>query len=575
MNLNPNFRLAICFALLLTFGLHNQSQARKKAPNNIILSYAFSLSDDFKSIDVNLTCKRLNYGGRKDFIIPTNYDRNTLEEKAMVKDLRLVKGSGKLEMEGIGHFTYVGEDDVIQLSYSIPSSGRREPFLDCAGDAYFDPIYHPEYLHMYGDKCLILPDTEKKPWIKAEVEFSWANFPEPWYLVNDFGLFNGKGGKEIKQPLKEVYVAELGSSLFFGGYYRKHLFTYEDVRFHVYIYGKFNFPDSLMLNYLQRVTEAELNLWGRFHHNKDYVISVTQKGVDCGKIGGRNMYDSFALYLSGHFTEEFLDLIFRKAYTHEYTHTWIGVDLVAINPEWQKMRWFTEGFTEYYALKINLQAGIVNQAFYNHFLSEWIKAYLLSPYRNSKLAFTAENYTHDYRLEQLAYEKGAIFAFYLDNRIKARSGGKLNLDDLLKPMMTEEGQKRINKNLTKEKFNEFALEYLEMDLLPIIEKYMVEGETIPVIENYSGAVSFQDEVKFDFGFDFVSSIQAEKVMDLRDGVPAYEAGLRNGQKIVSIEKIANTPQEEMVLGIEVDGKKKLISFQPRGEEVKLPVLSYE
>ena len=405
------------------------------------LKYSFFLNKQQNSIEVLMTFNPQKNKDTLDLLIPSNYDRNKLEEILLIKDIKL-KSKGELINTGFNTYQYIGKERLIQISYNIPSFSDDPEQLSCEADDYFIPVINSKFFHMYGDKSLILPQYDTEENQSFDIEITWGDFPDEWHIANDFGISEVSKGKRQNQFRSNLSEGDLGSSLFFGGLYRKKMFTEQGINFHTYFYGKFNLDEEKFFKQIQKVAKAELNLWKHFHHNKEYVISINRKGDDCGRMGGRNMYDSFTFYMPGNFTEKYFPLIFANAFTHEFTHSWIGVDLVARNPNWEEMRWFTEGFTNYYAQRINYEVGITTERQFLSLLNTYIVNYYRSPYKNSTNKEYVDGFKFDNKMESLAYDKGAVFAFVLDGYIRNSSNNKYTIDDLMNALLTKTSKEK-------------------------------------------------------------------------------------------------------------------------------------
>ena len=422
-------------SLFLIHGCHTKNEANQ-------LTYSFKINQQLNAIDVLMTYKAQTNRDTLNLLIPSNYDRNKLDESLLVKDLQL-ESEGKLINTGFDTYQYVGKEDVIQIRYTIPTFSDDTEQLSCRGDDYFIPAINSKFFHMYGDKSLILPQYDASENQSFDLKITWEGFPDNWHIANDFGISKVVNGERQSQFRTNLSEGNLGSSLFFGGLYRKKVFSEQGINFHTYFYGDFGFDEDKFLTQIQKVAQTELDLWKHFHHNKEYVISINRKGKDCGRMGGRNMYDSFTFYMSSNFTEKYFPLIFANAFTHEFTHSWIGVDdLVARNPNWEEMRWFIEGFTNYYAQRINYNAGMITERQFLSIFNKYIINYYTSPYKNVNNSEYIDGYRFDNKMENLVYDKGAVFAFALDGFLREQSNHKYNIDDFMEVLLSKESKRK-------------------------------------------------------------------------------------------------------------------------------------
>ncbi len=551
------------FISMITYNSYCQESNRLKS-----LEYTFELSENKYEINVSLIYQNSIVGDTTKFKIPTNFNRNTLDTFVIARDISL-NSKGELKKDDFETYLYIGGENSIEISYTIPYFSENNQYLTCKDNDYFLPVVNNDFFHFYSDMSLILPSSENNNNELFEVSVTWLNFSEEWEIANDFGILKRKSG-ENKQKLKDITIGDLGQVLFFGGNYRKATFEVQGINFHTFIYGKYNFSDSEVITLLNKVATSNMDLWKTFTHNNDYVISLTQKGNDCGKIGGRNMYNSFAIYMSGKFSEEQLPLVFNKAFTHEFTHTWIGTNFISNNEDWEKMRWFVEGFCEYYATLINVKAGILPSSKFKVLINQNYLKYRTSPYVNSSLDYCAENYLYSNSLEKIAYTKGASFAFYLDGYIRKKSNLKYNGTDLMVALLNS--QKQINGKLDIASLSKITQDSIEIDIFDLLEKFINNGEVFslesPLVDTYYT----ETYPSLDYGFDFIKSANQEIICDVKKDSNAYINGLRNGQKLLSIKGMSSNPSEPIQLEVENNEGKIIIEYLPKGEDLQITLI---
>jgi predicted metalloprotease with PDZ domain len=553
--------LFFVFLTLISFG---QTQLDK-------LKYTLKLSDDKNRIAVDMVYENNTSLDTIELRVPTNYDRHKMTNTVITDSLHL-KSKGTLIKTGFDTYQLIPINKSTILHYSIASFSNDSTQLSCDGDDYFVPAINSQFFHMYGDMSLLMPNFAISEEKQFDVELEWVNFPTDWHIANDFGVVKVKDGKREHQFTKAIQQENIFSTLFIGGNYRNYNFSIDDVNFHLYFYGKWGFEEQLLIDLTKDLTEAQFKLWDHFHHSKEYVISFTQKGTNCGRIGGRNMYDSFCFYLPGKFTEEYLPLFYHQL-AHEYTHSWIGVNVIANNPSPGKMKWFTEGFTDYYANRVGLETGYLNEDQYLSKLNQLIEQYYLSPYRNMDIESYNDSYLFDERLENLAYHKGAVFAFYLDGYFREESNNQFNLDAYLKVLFSDKSMEKMNFNLTNDFCISVAREAFDMDISPLLDQYIVKGDLIPISSPLIVSCDTLQKVSFEYGFDYSSSIDQETIIGVKENSNAYKAGLRNGQKFLAINGMTNDPNGTMSFTVSDTDGEHTVEFNPKGAEIAIPLIT--
>ena len=115
---------------------------------------------------------------------------------------------------------------------------------------------------------------------------------------------------------------------------------------------------------------------------------------------------------------------------HEMIHQWVG----GIDAPAGESSWFSEGLTNYYQDVLQLRSGFIDVAEYGDAINDLSEDYFTSKARNwSAEAITKVGFG-DEEIRHTPYRRGAMYFHDLDARIRAKSGGKRTLDDLMFPM---------------------------------------------------------------------------------------------------------------------------------------------
>lgn len=122
---------------------------------------------------------------------------------------------------------------------------------------------------------------------------------------------------------------------------------------------------------------------------------------------------------------------------HEFFHLWNGLALSASPTDAPQgrsaMEWFSEGFTEYYANRSLLRTGLVSPQTYWRMVERHFRNYYL--FQNNP-AFAGTSLigagANKGKYRQGVYDGGATLAFVLDVEIAAASGGRADLDDVMR-----------------------------------------------------------------------------------------------------------------------------------------------
>ena len=301
------------------------------------------------------------------------------------------------------------------------------------------------------------------------------------------------------------------------------------------------FADSTMLNILKKTVRSQRDLWQ--DHTQDYfaitmIPTIQKRGSG---FQGTGLTQSFAVNATNNKNLEVKGLVYL--FNHELQHNWTGSTIKNDNEEEQY--WFSEGFTDYYTLK-NITKSKVNDLDASYFISEFntfVKELYISPAKNmANSELTYETFWSGKEgVQKLPYRRGALLAFYLDNKIKHDSNGKKNLDNVLLEFKND----AINKDqkITHPYFIETVNKYLKDDIKSFFNTHIEDGKLYDYAQIFNEFdYEFNPTVKvFDLGFEF--SEDRKKVKSIDETSNAYKAGLRAGDKLTQISYYRSTQYE--------------------------------
>jgi len=221
---------------------------------------------------------------------------------------------------------------------------------------------------------------------------------------------------------------------------------------------------------------------------------------------------------------------FKKLCAHEFFHAWNGNK---INSSFDEQNfWFSEGFTEYYALVTALRSGLFSFTDFIAMCHELCIAYYTSRVINAPNAKISKEFWQTDEINRLAYNRGFIFALLVNFLIKQQSKNNCSLDNLMKDLFAH--TQKTGEKFSARLFNQLASKYISPGVLAQLEKYIERGETFEFIPELLGPhVSFRigNLGVFDLGFDFEQLKSKCVITQLNQASNAYKAGLRNGQKV--------------------------------------------
>ncbi|MTH15827.1 M1 family aminopeptidase [Flavobacterium sp. LC2016-01] len=188
---------------------------------------------------------------------------------------------------------------------------------------------------------------------------------------------------------------------------------------------------------------------------------------------GMNLGNGFTMKYSGSF-----DLLKKEVIAHETSHSWIGHGLKFKSSAMENL-WFSEGFNDYISI-FNLAGStmIDKNEFLTYLNQNNLRPHYTSPVNTAPSDSIAKYFWKDGKYEKLSYQRGFIYAFYLDNQIRLSSKGKYNIRAFLLDLFNEnKGSKR--QLLTIDDFASAASRYLPKEQVETeVKSYMLDGKLI-------------------------------------------------------------------------------------------------
>lgn len=171
-----------------------------------------------------------------------------------------------------------------------------------------------------------------------------------------------------------------------------------------------------------------------------------------------------------------------------------------------------------------------------------------------------------------AAARGAVLALKWDEAIRARTGGKADLDDVIVRMRAHNAQfapghgPDLTTGLVSAAWVTAAL-----DLRPDITAYAETARTIPLPEElFGGCLLARVTVSpgFDAGFNAEASLATKRVTGVRRRGPAWNSGLRDGMRIDAARYQAGDMTRQVELTVRAangKGRPRRIAYWPYGD----------
>jgi predicted metalloprotease with PDZ domain len=205
--------------------------------------------------------------------------------------------------------------------------------------------------------------------------------------------------------------------------------------------------------------------------------------------------------------------------------------------------WFAEGVTEYYAPRVLVAAGLMDAAGWRSYLASDITDLQNNP---ARLRVTAEESSS--RVWEAGnsqgfgglsyYTKGEIVGLLLDIEMRARTGNRAGLDDLMAALLAE--SERTGKGFAPGGIETIASKLTGTDLAPFFRLAVRSTEELPLAETLAKAGLRLRETVRTFPYLGVSWDDANapgggaRIGEVIENSAAEEAGLQAGDVVVAM-----------------------------------------
>jgi predicted metalloprotease with PDZ domain len=161
-----------------------------------------------------------------------------------------------------------------------------------------------------------------------------------------------------------------------------------------------------------------------------------------------------------------------------------------------------------------------------------------------------------------------MLAAIWDARLRSASGGRVSLDDVMRAQRAAVAQSRGTS--AYQLFPKVAARF-GLDVGADLDRYVDRGEPIELPADVFGPcakVSWREQATYDRGWDTKATLAAADVVTgLRQGSPAWQAGMRDGMKLLarSFDHPDDSTAELMIRARLADGSEREFRFKPEGQ----------
>lgn len=408
------------------------------------------------------------------------------------------------------------------------------------------PIILPDWFYVSGELLFAYPDARGD----APATFAWDARGSGFRFASDLEQLAERKGV-VDDVLDSIVIGSPRLRLTEG--------AGPDAGLRFAALGAFDdYDDQAFSRMAFQVIAAERAFWG--DRPTPFLITLAPLETRFSEsYSGAGRSDAFALWVGE--TLPLADL--RRLLAHEYFHTWNAAMLGRQGPQ-RRSAWLSEGFTDFYARRLLLRAGLFNLADYARAWNEDLLGYGVSPSRNADEEAIAKGYWTDPGLEEIAYKRGALAAVLFDAEL--RRGGK-SLDTVMRAMR---GLYRHDRESSLRTNFETAFKAVAgRSALPEIDRYQTRGDTLTLPADAFACLTLSAVTQpvWDLGFDPEATAEKGVFAGVDPAGPAYAAGLRDGMKRLKREGGAQGDSSVEIAYRVADeaGREQVVRYRPAGK----------
>ncbi len=447
---------------------------------------------------------------------------------------------------------------LIQFEYTV-DAGRSSFDWE---DRYL-PIVAHEFFHGIGETFLITPDGSHGAF---DVAIEWK-LSEDW---NDAACSLGHGTSIAfrAHPMtmrQSVFLA--GSLEVAGADAEGQPLSLNDSDEPVFLtaasHNLFRFKATQLARVASRILEAQRKFMAD-EQLPPFLITAIPVGdpltAGSTRFGGTGLHQSVALFLPPvcPMDDRIIMLI-----AHEMFHHWNGRVLARVEPE-ELVYWFSEGLTDYYAMRVLLDRF----PDMHEWLADWLNGRISAYHGNPAIHATNEEirarfWSGEEPYRDIPYARGLMLGIRW-HHLARENGVEDGLDALMRELMRRARERDYG--VANQTLREIGIETLGEWFGEDFDRYANGAETIPLEEDFmqpwfDGSMSGESSA-FDLGFDWARSQPTKTVRGLKPGSAAAEAGLQEGDLLVGWSLTTGDANQPVELTVQRGGRVFNISYMP-------------
>ncbi len=419
------------------------------------------------------------------------------------------------------------------------------------------PIIENAYIVLYPATTMLYPAKWDSSLMDATFDFSQLN--EKYHIFSSYGL-----ERIIKTNNS---FDQVRFSQFFGSIKKPEILSNAYRQNYITTIGEWKLFKNISPTELLKKIIAYQRQVMKDENFPYYVACIVKQPDEITYKFSSGLHNNNTLFLyipDSDNTEKFSHL--KHMFSHESFHAWIG-NKIKIPPNiFKRYRWFSEGFTDYFGLKLAHDGGFVTHEEYANILNYHINNYYNSIFR------TISNQTYETIYDgfhagfNFIQTRGHLVALLYD--ISHPNNGFHKLKNFIKDLVhhIDDQKQRFSESVFWELFEK----NFDPEFKSILQKHIFDGNEI-VLPNMQEFELYETTHQvIEPGFDVTSSLKAKVICNVQENTPAHQAGLRNNTPFIDIRVINDKDNNEAIAIILMqDNKSSLVQYVPNKIERKI------
>lgn len=441
---------------------------------------------------------------------------------------------------------------LLTVRYRVVSAFDHDPLVTELET--YKPLIRPTRFWVYGEALFATPKDAS-----GSATFHWARAPAGFSFASDLEHAAGR----------PIPINDLKESVLVGGpdltVIRRDL---AGASLRVAILGHFDFPTDAFVDMAAKTIATEREFWAV--REGPFMVALAPLVAVPGRTStrGEGRGDAFAIQGGADTPLGFL----KSTLAHEYFHTWNPPRLGGMHDGDAERAdyWFSEGFTDFYARRLALRSGVFNL---EEFVADWnttLSAYAASAVRTAPNARIVADFWNDGDVQKLPYRRGAMLAAAWDQMLRARSGGRIGMDDVVKAMRVRAMKLGPRSPKSPQLFIETVRSF-GLDVGDDVARIVEAGAPVLLPADAFGGcltVTTRQVASFESGYEAADRNGQRLITKVKPESAAYAAGLREGMVYVRREA-GQVGDSEHPYRIRVGSgeTERVIEFLPAGKGV--------